>query len=183
MESKLRRDIEKASIKVAALLLAAVIVTLPMYCHLSHEIDELERRVEELEQARVETTDAEPDPEPDADTAPSITKANTNVKLTAIEPTPKNLGRFKLTAYCACPKCCGAWADGVTYTGTKATAGRTIAVDPDVIPLGSVVSINGREYVAEDIGGAIDGNRVDIFFNSHAEALEFGVQYADVSIY
>lgn len=195
MESKLRRDIEKASIKVAALLLAAVIVTLPMYCHLSHEINELERRVEELEQVRVETADAEPDPEPDADTAPDIdTEAVYDVELTPIEPaakstkadiepTPKNLGRFKLTAYCACPKCCGASADGLTYTETVATQGRTIAVDPDVIPLGSVVVINGRKYVAEDIGGAIDGKRVDIFFDSHAEALEFGVQYADVSIY
>lgn len=197
MESKLRRDIEKASIKVAALLLAAVIVTLPMYCHLSHEINELERRVEELEQVRVETADAEPDPEPDADTAPDIdTEAVYDVELTPIEPaakstkadiepTPTNLGRFELTAYCGenYPHICNDGDATNTATGTTPTAGRTIAVDPDVIPLGSVVIINGHEYVAEDTGGIIDGNRVDIFFNSHAEALEFGVQYADVSIY
>lgn len=98
----------------------------------------------------------------------------------AVEPV--SLGEFKLTAYCPCPKCCGAWADGITYTGTKATAGRTIAVDPDVIPLGSTVRINGKDYIAEDIGGAIQNKRIDVYFDSHAEALDFGVKHAKVSI-
>lgn len=98
------------------------------------------------------------------------------------ETEPQDLGTFKLTAYCACPKCCGEWSDGITYTGTTATQGRTVAVDPSVIPLGSTVNINGRAYIAEDIGGAIDGNRIDVFFSSHADALEFGVQYSTVTI-
>ena len=94
----------------------------------------------------------------------------------------EDLGEFKLTAYCTCPKCCGVWADGITYTGTQATPGRTVAVDPDVIPLGSTVYINDIAYVAEDIGGAIKGKRIDVLFSSHQEALEFGVQYSNVSI-
>ena len=57
----------------------------------------------------------------------------------------KNLGEFKLTGYCACEYCCGK-TDGITATGTKATSGRTIAVDPSIIPYGSLVKINGREY-------------------------------------
>ena len=89
------------------------------------------------------------------------------------------LGTFKLTAYCACEKCCGK-SDGITATGTKATANRTIAVDKTVIPYGTTVVINGNEYVAEDTGGAIKGNIIDIFFDDHEEALNFGVQYADV---
>ena len=93
---------------------------------------------------------------------------------------PISLGEFRITAYCPCSKCCGKWADGLTYTGTVATEGRTIAVDPDVIPLGSIVEINGVEYVAEDIGGVIKGDRADIFFDSHQDALEWGVQYHDV---
>ena len=93
-----------------------------------------------------------------------------------------NLGTFKLTAYCACERCCGQWADGITYTGTTATAGRTIAVDPEVIPLGSTVLIDGHAYIAEDIGGAIDGNRIDVFFDSHSEALDFGVRSASVHL-
>lgn len=92
------------------------------------------------------------------------------------------LGRFKLTAYCACSKCCGIWADGITATGTVATAGRTIAVDPRVIPYGTEVIINGHTYIAEDCGGSIKGNRIDVYFDSHSEAWNFGVQYADVYI-
>lgn len=91
-----------------------------------------------------------------------------------------NLGEFRVTAYCSCPKCCGEWADGITATGTVATEVRTIAVDPDIIPLGSVVEIDGSEYVAEDIGGSIKGNRVDIYFSDHNDALAWGVQDHDI---
>ena len=92
-----------------------------------------------------------------------------------------NLGKFKLTAYCACKKCCGK-SDGITATGAVATAGRTIAVDPRKIPYGTEVIINGNTYVAEDCGGAIKGKKIDIYFDTHQEALEFGVKYAEVSI-
>ena len=91
-----------------------------------------------------------------------------------------NLGEFLLTAYCACKKCCGEYSNGITATGTVATAGRTIAVDPNVIPYGTEVVINGNTYVAEDCGGAIKSNRIDIYFDTHSEALQFGVQYANV---
>ena len=97
-------------------------------------------------------------------------------EIQAPEIVRTELGEFTITAYCPCAKCCGEWADGITYTGTVATEGRTIAVDPGVIPLGSVVEINGVEYVAEDIGGAIDGNHIDIYFNDHNDALVWGVQ-------
>lgn len=94
----------------------------------------------------------------------------------------QSLGTFRVTAYCACPECCGQWADGITYTGTEATPDRTVAVDPSVIPLGSTVLIDGQEYVAEDVGGAIKGARIDIFFPTHQAALQFGVQYAEVDV-
>lgn len=77
------------------------------------------------------------------------------------------------TAYCPCVKCCGK-NDGITATGTKATAGRTIAVDPTIIPYGAKVIIDGNTYIAEDCGGAVKGNAVDIFFDSHEAALAFG---------
>ena len=93
-----------------------------------------------------------------------------------------SLGEFCLTAYCACTQCCGAYATGTTASGTTATANRTIAVDTSVIPFGTEVVINGNTYIAEDTGGAIDGNRIDIFFDSHQDALNFGVRYAEVFI-
>lgn len=79
------------------------------------------------------------------------------------------------TAYCPCSKCCGK-CDGITATGTKATAGRTIAVDPSIIPYGTKIIIAGNTYIAEDCGGAVKGNRVDIFFDTHEEAQKFGKQ-------
>ena len=83
---------------------------------------------------------------------------------------------FTVTAYCPCAVCCGDSADGITATGTVATQGRTVAVDPFVIPLGSTVVIDGHEYIAEDVGGAVDGNRVEIYFDSHEDALLWGRQ-------
>lgn len=91
-----------------------------------------------------------------------------------------NLGTFKLTAYCNCYQCCGQWAGGATASGTMPTANNTIAVDTSVIPFGTKVVINGTTYTAEDTGSAIKGNKIDIYFDSHQEALNFGVQYADV---
>lgn len=113
--------------------------------------------------------------------ATSATELATTEKPIETEKTV-DLGEFKITAYCPCSYCCGKWADGITATGTKATAGRTIAVDPSVIPYGTKVIINGHEYIAEDCGGAIKENRIDVFFNTHEEALEFGVMQAEVYI-
>lgn len=92
-----------------------------------------------------------------------------------------NIGQFKISAYCHCTTCCGK-SDGITATGTRVTANRTIAVDPNVIPLGSSVVIDGNTYVAEDTGGAIKGNRIDMYFATHQDALNFGIQYKNVSI-
>ncbi|MGN0383947.1 MAG: 3D domain-containing protein [Eubacterium sp.] len=91
------------------------------------------------------------------------------------------LGTFKITAYCGCSSCCGN-SNGITASGTKATPGRTIAADTSVLPFGTRVSINGNTYVVEDRGGAISGNRIDIYFASHQEALNWGVRYCDVYI-
>lgn len=106
--------------------------------------------------------------------------------VAAEEPTRKpeqwiDLGTFTCYAYDACTKCCGK-TDGITKTGTKAKAGRTVAVDPKVIPLGSTLLIDGKEYIAEDIGGAIKGKKIDVFHNSHAEALDYGKQTHTVKI-
>ena len=92
----------------------------------------------------------------------------------------KYIGEFKITHYCICYKCCGKSPSnpsyGITATKTKATPGRTIAVDPKKIPYGTKVVIDGHTYVAEDCGGAIKGNRIDICVSSHSEALQKGVR-------
>lgn len=91
-----------------------------------------------------------------------------------------------VTYYC-CEKyehICGT-GDGITFTGTEVYPGRTCAVDPNVIPLGSTVMVDYGDgeihyYVAEDIGGAIKGNHIDIAVSTHGEALNMGIRTATV---
>ena len=90
------------------------------------------------------------------------------------------LGEFVTTAYCPCAYCCGK-SDGITASGTHATAGRTIAADPSRFSYGTQLVIDGHTYVVEDCGGAINGNRIDIFFDTHQEALNYGTR--TVSVY
>lgn len=86
----------------------------------------------------------------------------------------------KITAYCSCSKCCGK-SNGITAAGTVATAGRTVAASSKY-PIGTKLNIGGHIYTVEDRGGAITGNKIDIFVNSHSEALAWGVRYLPVSV-
>lgn len=89
-------------------------------------------------------------------------------------------GVYKVTAYCACMKCCGK-TNGITASGVKATANHTIAA-PRTFAFGTKVVIDGVTYTVEDRGGAIQGNRIDIYMNSHSEALKWGVRYVEVEV-
>ena len=97
-----------------------------------------------------------------------------------------SLGEFKITAYCSCSKCCGKWADnrpnGIVYgaSGNELIPNYSIAVDPNIIPYGTKVYFNDNEYVAHDCGGSIKGNDIDLYFDSHDDALAWGVQYFEV---
>lgn len=87
---------------------------------------------------------------------------------------------YKITAYCSCSKCCGK-STGRTSSGTQATAGRTVAA-PAKFAYGTKLNIGGNIYTVEDRGGAIKGNRIDIYVNSHSAALQWGVRYLPVSV-
>lgn len=92
----------------------------------------------------------------------------------------RNLGSFRLSFYCPCEKCNGR-ADKKTKMGTEMVEGRTIAVDTSVIPLGSRVYIDGYGlFIAEDIGGAIKENKIDIAVSNHDHAYELGIDNAAV---
>lgn len=70
----------------------------------------------------------------------------------------------------------GQGTNSTTATGTQVEEG-IIAVDPDIIPLGTELEIKGLgTFVAEDTGGKIKGNRIDIYFDSKQEAKDFGTQ-------
>ena len=87
---------------------------------------------------------------------------------------------YKITAYCPCSKCCGK-TNGMTASGTRATAGRTVAASSK-FAFGTKLNIGGHIYTVEDRGGAINGNKIDIFVNTHSEALQWGVRYLTVSV-
>lgn len=93
---------------------------------------------------------------------------------------PTNATTYKITAYCSCAKCCGK-TTGRTASGTQATAGRTVAA-PANFAFGTKLNIGGQIYTVEDRGGAIKGNKIDIYVNSHAAALQWGVRYLPVSV-
>lgn len=111
---------------------------------------------------------------------------NTNNTTSRAASLPRSSGAnsggavYKITAYCPCAKCCGK-TNGRTAAGTKATAGRTVAASSK-FAFGTKLNIGGHTYVVEDRGGAIKGNKIDIFVNSHSEALAWGVRYLPVSV-
>ena len=90
------------------------------------------------------------------------------------------------TAYCSCTSCTGG-GSGLTASGIPVNRDpngySTVAVDPNVIPLGTKLYIPGYGLaIAADTGGAIKGNKVDLFHNSHSEALSFGRQSIEVYV-
>lgn len=102
-------------------------------------------------------------------------------------------GKFTITSYCSCEKCCGEWAKNrpmlenreivITSSGSIAEQGITIAVDPDVIPYGTKLYIEGIGIrVAQDTGKVIKGNRLDVYYDSHEEAQNEGIYSRDVWI-
>ena len=83
-----------------------------------------------------------------------------------------SLGEYRISAYCPCEKCC-LKSDGITASGTQATAGRTAAMNG--VPFGTKIVIDGHEYTVEDRGGGLGSKIIDIYFDTHEEALNSGL--------
>jgi len=95
--------------------------------------------------------------------------------------------QMRVTAYCPCPKCCGQYSDGVTASGLKIQPGDVFVAADKRYSFGTEMIIsgynNGQPVKVLDRGGAIRGNRLDVFFHSHQDALEWGVRYLDVKVH
>lgn len=113
---------------------------------------------------------------------------STQNELTNIESDIKTLqqnkvayvGKYKITYYCACKKCCGK-DNGITASGAKAKEGVTVAADTSKLPFGSKIYIKGIGWrTVQDRGGAIKGNRLDIYISSHNNPMPYNVQTLDV---
>lgn len=88
---------------------------------------------------------------------------------------------YETSAYCGCEKCCGK-TNKITANGEVAVEGVTVATDK-TIPFGTKIVIDGKTYTVQDRGGAITGNRIDIYFDSHEKALQYGRQTKEVTIF
>lgn len=90
------------------------------------------------------------------------------------------IGKYKITYYCACKQCCGK-ETGITASGAKVQAGVTVAADTSKLPFGTKIYIKGIGWrTVQDRGGAIKGNRLDIYIPSHNDPMPYNVQNLDV---
>jgi 3D (Asp-Asp-Asp) domain-containing protein len=93
---------------------------------------------------------------------------------------------MKVTAYCPCTKCCGEWSDGVTSNGHVIKPGDCFVAADSRFAFDTEMLIKGynksKTVKVFDRGGAIKGNKLDVFFNTHQAALEWGVRYIDVKV-
>ena len=95
--------------------------------------------------------------------------------------------RMEVTAYCPCTKCCGENAEGITASGHTVSynGGRFVAADTDVLPFKTKLIIpgyHGAPVEVIDRGGAIKGNKLDLYFPTHEEAREWGRKWVDVTV-
>ncbi len=103
-------------------------------------------------------------------------------ELEESEPTETHLGEFEITYYCPCTACCGK-TDGITASGTLAIEGQTVAADWEVLAPGTEIYIDGIGFrTVEDKGGAINGNKLDVYMDSHIAALDAGRHMANVIV-
>ena len=120
----------------------------------------------------------------------SLILGTTTPALPASKPNKTEV--FKITAYCSCFKCCGK-SDGITASNKPAKAGRTVALN--WLPFGTKLNIAGKLYVVEDRGAESQFGtyyhrkgpknkikHVDIYFDSHSTARQFGVKWLPVEI-
>lgn len=99
------------------------------------------------------------------------------------ETTLISLGEFKITVYDACEYCSSEWGTQLARPcsdGHSAIENHTVAVDPEVIPYGTRLLIDGIEYVAEDCGGAVKGNVIDVYVEDCENS--FGRKFSEVFI-
>lgn len=93
---------------------------------------------------------------------------------------------MRVTAYCPCEKCCQGSADGITANGHRIRPGEKFVAADKRYTFGTMLAIpgynGGRPVPVWDRGGAIKGDKLDVFFPTHKEALIWGVKYLKVEI-
>lgn len=133
---------------------------------------DMNRQEEASVKASVNETETNDEAGSDADTKKAAE--------TAVETgTPgESYGIFCISGYCGCKICSG--GHNLTYSGVVPTSSHTISADLDRFPLGTKLLIDGTVYTVEDMGGGVTGDRLDIYFDTHQEALDYGLKKIEV---
>jgi 3D (Asp-Asp-Asp) domain-containing protein len=143
------------------------------------KLNEYQQRIEQM-QNNIETIENK------ANTLETKVEDN-NDKINNIQQPSRGSGRaFEVlaTAYTHMDEGCNM----ITYSENKVREGHTIAVNPDQIPIGSIVHIKSDNeqvsgyYVAEDVGGDISTGRIDLYMEDKERALQFGIQSVEIQI-
>jgi 3D (Asp-Asp-Asp) domain-containing protein len=139
----------------------------------------------------VTKTQADTQSIPDESDVMAVSIPNSQKQQNNTEPNSENsnkwrIVRMKVTGYCPCSKCCGEYADGITASGHKIRPGDTFVAADKRYSFGTEMVIEGysnsQTVKVLDRGGAIRGNKLDAFFHTHQEALEWGVKHVDVKV-
>ena len=124
---------------------------------------------------------------------PTVTLLEVPIVTEPQEPQLISLGEFLVSAYCSCYECCEQYAQNrpLDDNGNEIVYGSisqiltpqySVAVDPSVIPYGTILYFDGKEHKAQDCGGEIKEKRIDLYFSDHQEAIDWGMQYHEVFI-
>jgi len=117
---------------------------------------------------------------------PNKPEEETKVETNSKPSSEWRIVRMRVTGYCPCSKCCGEYADGITANGHKIQPGDTFVAADKRYSFGTEMVIegysNGQTVKVLDRGGAIRGNKLDAFFHTHQQALEWGVRHIDVKV-
>lgn len=190
-------DLNRQDVDLARWILRFTLISLAIVIGLAIWIWAAEMQAQEVEAAvlrshritdgplysqQIPTVEPLPEAPPEDGEPPEAIEIRTATEAEAIpEDEWVSLGEFRLTFYCPCYQCSEGWGHQ-TASGAYATEGRTIAVDPRVIPYGTKVRIGDHVFVAEDRGGSIKGKRIDIFMEDHERCNQAGVQYSEIYI-
>ena len=137
------------------------------------EIENLRFRLSEMETVNAEQSEII------IEKQNTVTQAQTDLEALK-QVSVKYIGRFKITYYCSCKQCTGS-GTGITASGVKATDGVTVAADTSILPFGTKLYIQGiGERMVQDRGGAIKGNKIDVYVSNHNQIPSVGTHYSDV---